>query len=194
MTYCALGLLVLFNNDLRVESLLENDISENKFKNVLKHCGLQKMATFEIGDILESHTGFFTKKLGKRYKFYHDLVMEVTTQVFGTDFPTLIIKYADIGFLRRRVRIKLGTREKQNDPFTIYLDEKQDISELAERLFADIFGERFLDVVLNPCLMNKEIIALLKENLKDHQEKLRMLVEKKEVKIDEHELNQTSKI
>lgn len=190
ITYCALGLLVLFNNDLRVESLLESDISENKFKKALKLCGLQKTAPFEIGDILESHTGFFTKKIGNTYQFYHDFVMEVTTQVFGSDYPTVMIKYADIGFLRRRV--KLGTCVKQNDSFTIYLDDKH-ISDLAERFFADIFEERFLDVVLNPCLMNKKIIAVLKKNLRDHQEKLQILVEKKEVKIDKQELNQTSK-
>lgn len=189
-TYCALGLLVIFNNDLRVESLVENDISENKFKKALKLCGLEKTATFEIVDIFKSHTGVFTKKIGNSYQFYHDFVMEVTTQVFGSDFPTLIIKYADIGFLRRSV--KLGTREKQNDYFTIYLDDIY-IGELAERFFADIFGERFLDVVLNPCLMNKKIIALLIKNLEDHHEKLQMLVEKKEVKIDKQELNQRSK-
>lgn len=188
--YCALFLLVLFNNDLRVESLVENDISENKFKKALKHCGLEKMATFEIGDILESYMGFFTKKIGNSYQFYHDFVMEVTTQVFGSDYPILIIKYADIGFLRRSV--KLGTREKQNDYFTIYLDDIY-IDELAERFFAGIFGERFLDVVLNPCLMNKKIIALLIKNLEDDHTKLQMLVEKKEVKIDKQELNQTSK-
>lgn len=192
ITYCGLVLLVLFNNDLRVESLVENDISKNKFKKALELCGLKEnTAPFDIGDNLESHTGFFTKKIGNNYQFYHDFVKEVTTQVIGSDYPRVIIKYADIGFLRRI--IKLGTREKQNVFFNIYLNEKKDISELAERFFADIFGERFLDVVLNPCLMNKKIIELLKENLKDHQEKLQMLVEKKEVKIDKHELNQTSK-
>lgn len=116
--------------------------------------------------------------------------MEVTTQVFGSDFPTDMIKYADIGFFRRRV--KLGTREKQNDSFTIYLEDIY-IDELAERLFADIFGERILDVFLNPCLMYQKIIALLIINLEDHHEKFQMLVEKKEVKIDKQELNQTSK-
>lgn len=106
--------------------------------------------------------------------------MEVTTQVFGSDFPTDMIKYADIGFFRRRV--KLGTREKQNDSFTIYLEDIY-IDELAERLFADIFGERILDVFLNPCLMYQKIIALLIINLEDHHEKLQMLVEKKKLKL-----------
>lgn len=40
--------------------------------------------------------------------------------------------------------------------------------------------------------MNKTIVAVLKHKL-DDQEKLQMLVEKKEVKIDNQELNQTSK-
>lgn len=152
-------------------------------------CGLKKTAPFEIGDILESHTGFFTKKIDKSYQFYHDFVMEVTTQVFGSDYPSLIIKYADIGFHRRRV--KLGTQEKQKDSFSIYLDDRY-VRELAERFFADIFGERFLEVVLNPSLINKTIVTVLKHKL-DDQEKIQMLVEKKEVKIDYQELNQTSK-
>lgn len=188
-TYCALGLLIIFNNNFCVESLIENDISENKFKKVLKGCGLTNTAPFEIGDILESLTGFFTKKIDNSYQFYHDFVMEVTTKVFGYDYPILIIKYADIGFLRRRV--KLGTHEKQKDSFTIYLNDTH-VKVLAERFFADIFGERFLDVVLNPCLINTTIVAVLKQKLHD-QEKLQMLVEKKEVKIDNQELSQTSK-
>eukprot|EP00105_Crassostrea_gigas_P035747 XP_019919895.1 PREDICTED: ankyrin-1-like [Crassostrea gigas] len=115
--------------------------------------------------------------------------MEVTTQVLGSDFPTFIIQYADIGFLRRRV--KLVTHENQNDSFTIYLGDTY-VRELAERLFTDIFGERFLEVVLNPCLINKTIVEVLKHKLED-QEKLQMLVEKRKVKIDKQELNQTSK-
>lgn len=189
VTYCALGLLIIFNNDLCVESLVEGE-SENKFNTALKLCGLQKIAPFEIGDILEAHTGVFTKKIGNSYQFYHDFVMEVTTQVFGSDYPTVMIKYADIGFLRRRV--KLGTCVRQNESFIIYLDDKH-ISNLAERFFTDIFEERFLDVVLNPCLMNKKIIADLKKKLEDDLEKLQMVVEKKEVKIVKQELNQTSK-
>lgn len=190
ITYCGLFLLVLFNNDLRVENLVKNDTSKNKFKKALDHCGLpESTAPFDIGDNLESHTGFFTKKIGNSYQFYHDLVMEVTTQVLGSDFPTFIIQYADIGFLRRRV--KLGTHENQNDSFTIYLDDAH-VRELAERFFADIFGERFLEVVLNPCLINKTIVEVLKHKLED-QEKLQILVEKRKVKIDKQELNQTSK-
>lgn len=190
ITYCGLFLLVLFNNDLRVENLVKNDTSKNKFKKALEHCGLpESTAPFDIGDNLESHTGFFTKEIGNSYQFYHDLVMEVTTQVLGSDFPTFIIQYADIGFLRRRV--KLGTHENQNDSFTIYLDDTH-VRELAERFFADIFGERFLEVVLNPCLINKTIVEVLKHKLED-QEKLQMLVEKRKVKIDKQELNQTSK-
>lgn len=190
ITYCGLFLLVLFNNNLRVEDLVKNETSKNKFKKALNNCGLlESTAPFDIGDNLESHTGLFTKKIGNSYQFYHDFVMEVTTQVFGSDYPTLIIQYADIGFLRRRV--KLRTHENQNDSFTIYLDDTH-VEELAKRFFADMFGERFLDVVLNPCLMNKTIVEVLKHKLED-QEKLQMLVEKRKVKIDQQELNQTSK-
>lgn len=188
-TYCALGLLIIFNNDFCVESLIENDISGNKYNKVLKGCGLGMTAPFEIGDILESLTGVFTKKIGNNYQFYHDFVMEVTTQVFGSDYPRLIIKYADIGFLRRRV--KLGTHEKQKDSFTIYLDDTH-VRELAERFFDDIFGERFLEVVLNPCFINKTIVEVLKNKLED-QKNLQKLVKKRKVKIDKQELNQTSK-
>lgn len=65
--YCVFGFFIIFNNDFCVESLIENDLLENKFKKVLKGCGLEKMVFFEIGDIFELFMGFFIKKIDNSY-------------------------------------------------------------------------------------------------------------------------------
>uniref|UniRef100_A0A8W8MPF6 Novel STAND NTPase 3 domain-containing protein n=1 Tax=Magallana gigas TaxID=29159 RepID=A0A8W8MPF6_MAGGI len=188
--YCALALLVLFNDDLCVSDLLKNKDMENKFKHTLKLCGLPKSTEpAVIGDNLQSIKNVFVKKIGDSYHFYHDFVMEVTSLVFGTDYPTETIKYADIGFLRRRVG--LGNCEEQTDSFAIYLSDKY-TEELGERLFSELFGERLLDVVLNSCLRNEKVIEILKKKMADNPENLQMFLEAKKCKIDEKELR-TSK-
>nr|XP_034328415.1 uncharacterized protein LOC117689960 [Crassostrea gigas] len=179
--YCALALLVLFNDDLCESDLLKNKDAEKKFKHTLKLCGLPASTpSTAIGNNLDSlRRDCFVKKIGDRYHFYHDLVMEVTTHVFGTDYPTETIKYADIGFLRKRVR--LGDCEKHSDPFTIYLSDKY-TEDLGERLFTELFGNRLIDVALNPCLKNKKVIQTLKRIIQKHPEKLQMLLETKKNK------------
>uniref|UniRef100_A0A8W8MRD6 Novel STAND NTPase 3 domain-containing protein n=1 Tax=Magallana gigas TaxID=29159 RepID=A0A8W8MRD6_MAGGI len=157
-SYCALVLLVLCNNQLCVEDILEKDCLKEKFKLALKLCEMKKStAPHTIGDALKTLEGFFVKKIEDTYHFYHDFVMEVTTYVFGTDYPRETIQYSDIGFLRRRVNFKSSNdnRKEEVDIFTIYLNDKY-VSDLVERLFNDVFGDRLLDVVLNPCMKNEK--------------------------------------
>lgn len=154
--YCALVLLVFFNNSLCINDIRKKEISEEKFKHALDLCGLKKNTPYTtIGNSLESLNDFFVKKIGDTYHFYHDFLMEVTTFVLGTDFPADIIQYADIGFLRRSV--KLEGCNKDNERFTIYLSDSY-VSSLGKRLLTDIFSDRLLDVVLNPCLRNENVI------------------------------------
>ncbi|XP_065925455.1 uncharacterized protein [Magallana gigas] len=157
--YCALVLLVLCNNQLCVEDIHEKDCIKEKFELALKLCGMMaNTASHIIGDALKTLEGFFVKKIDDTYHFYHDFVMEVTTYVFGTDYPRETIKYADIGFLRRRVSLKSSddNRKEEVDKFTIYLNDKY-VSDLTDRLFDDVFGDRLLDVVLNPCVRNEKV-------------------------------------
>lgn len=153
--YCALFLLMLFNNDLCVHDLLENDLSENKFKRALKLCGMDRNTSPDtIGHSLEPLKGFMVKKIGDTYQFYHDFVMEVIFHIFGRNYPAEIIKYSDIGFLRRRVT--LGSDKERKDPFIINVDDRH-IDSLAKRLFMEIFRDRILDVVLNPCFRQTKV-------------------------------------
>uniref|UniRef100_A0A8W8NNY9 Novel STAND NTPase 3 domain-containing protein n=1 Tax=Magallana gigas TaxID=29159 RepID=A0A8W8NNY9_MAGGI len=186
--YCSLVLLVLFNNELCIEDMLEGETSRKKYKNALKLCDMKKnTAPHTISDTLKTLQGFFVKKIGDNFQFYHDFVMEVTTYVFGTDYPNDTIQYADIGFLRKRVRIEHDKR----DQFTIYLSDKY-IYALGKRLFNDIFGERLLDVVLNPCLNSEKVSQAFIEEMKRHPKKLNLLLEKKQNQIDSIDLNQIS--
>lgn len=184
--YCALVLLVLFNNVLCVNDLLQDVISKRKYKHALELCGMQKnTAPYTIGDTLESMKGFFVKKIGDNFHFYHDFVMEITTYVFGSDYPEDTIKYADVSFLRRRV--KLEGCEDQNDQFVIVLGDKY-IDCLGKRLFIEIFGEHLLDVVLNPCLKNEKVKNVFIKELNLHPEKIETLLEKNVLQIEKQEL------
>lgn len=171
--YCALVLLIIFNNNLCVDGLVENDISAKKFKHALKLCGIDtNTPPYTIGDHLKSLEGFFVKKIGDTFHFYHNFVMEVTTFVFGTDYPKELINYADIGFLRRRVKLENCTDKNdplalencidKKDPLTLHLSEKY-IRCLGSRFWTDILHGRLLDVVLNPYLRNKRIVESLKK-------------------------------
>lgn len=185
--YCALVLLALSNNNLIVTDLRANNNSN--FKLALELCGMQEdTSPYVIGDTLETLNGFFVKKIGDAYQFYHDFVMEVTTLVFGQDFPTIAIKYADISFLRKRVKSRRGVTK--HDPFTIYLSDKH-TEDLGKRLFTDLLGEHFLDVVLHPCLKNEIMITVLIKQLNIHPENLRLLLERKELSTEKQELNQS---
>nr|XP_034330634.1 uncharacterized protein LOC105344498 isoform X7 [Crassostrea gigas] len=188
--YLALVLLVLFNNKICIGNLLENKEYSEEFKHGLNLCGFNSMAPFEVGNNLDSLNEYLVKKVDDTYHFYHDFVMEVTTHVFGTDYPTETIKYADIGFLRRRV--KLGNFDKHDDSFTIYLSDRY-IEKLGERLYTELFGERVVDVVLNPCLRNENVIEVLQKKIAGHPENHYMLLETKKLTIDKQKLDLTSK-
>lgn len=140
MKYCALVLLVFFNNHLRIDNLFENENSKTKYKHALELCGIQDIAPYELGDILESLEGFIVKKIDGIFQFYHDFLMDVTTFVFGTDYPRDTIKYGDVSFLRRRVCLQNSSTN--NDQFTIYLSENY-IQDLGKRLYTEIFSENF---------------------------------------------------
>ncbi|XP_052703310.1 serine/threonine-protein phosphatase 6 regulatory ankyrin repeat subunit A-like isoform X3 [Crassostrea angulata] len=188
--YCALALLVLFNDDLCIKDILETKHTEHKFKHTLKLCGLPvNTQPSVIRNNLNSLMGVFVKATGDKYNFSHDFVMEVTTFVFGNDYPSEIVKYADIDFLRRKV--KLGNCDKHDYSFTIYLSDRY-IEELGERLFSELFGKHLLDVILNPSLRNKKIIKVLKKKITDHPANLQMLLETKKLALDKQEIDWNS--
>lgn len=189
--YCALILLVLFNNHLCIEDILTNELSLEKFKLALRICGMKtETAPTTIKDALESLQDFFVKKIGDTFHFYHDVVMERTTYVFGTDYPLHTIKYADIGFLRTRIRI--GGCSDKKEQMIVYLEDRY-INDLGKRLIDEIFGERLLDVVLNPCLKNERITNMFIEEFKKYPDKLQMLLEEIKLPSEMQNVHQTSK-
>lgn len=177
--YSCLVLLIFFNNALCVSDLQKDESSNQKFMNVLKLCGLCTSPS-ELFDNLEAITGFYVKKIDNIYQFCHNVVLDVTSYSLGQDYPDYLIKYGDIGFLRRRVKLELNCRKEQEDQLTIYLDDMF-ISQLAERLFTDILGKDFLDVVLNPCLQNEKIINILRQKISSCPKQIEMLLEEKEL-------------
>lgn len=123
----------------------------------------------KIDKSLSSLEGFFVRKIGNRYQFYYDFLMEVIVFVFGIDYFVEMIKYVDISFFRRKVRLK--DVDKYNDWFVIYLNDIY-IDVLVERLFIDMFGVDLLEVVLNLCLRNKNVCKVFKSKIENFLEKL----------------------
>lgn len=83
--YCGLVCLAFYRNKLCSKEITEN---YKLFKECLLLCGVSECTSpTTILNNLELVKGLFVKKIGETYHFYHDFVMEVTTFVFGTDFP-----------------------------------------------------------------------------------------------------------
>ena len=143
--YCALVCLVLFNGELRLRDLKENN---KRFKTVLQVCKLSRdILPLTIFTELKALDGLLVKQIGDTYNFYQDFVMEVTTYVIGREHPEEAIKFADISFLRKRVRLE---NNNPNEKFTIIINDNH-IDDLVNRLFYELLRNRFIEVVLNPC-------------------------------------------
>lgn len=179
--FCALVLLVLFNNELCVSDLLKEGNSEQMYKRAFKLCGMENCTAPSIRCALETLNGSYVTKIGDIYQFCHDFVMEVTSHVFGTVYPTAMIQYADIGFLRKRV--KFDGCNDQNDQITIYIGKKH-LGTLTERLLKEMVGKKLFDVVLNPCLNDKKVADAMIENIKMQPEKINLLNEKIELFLE----------
>nr|XP_022287363.1 uncharacterized protein LOC111100064 [Crassostrea virginica]XP_022287364.1 uncharacterized protein LOC111100064 [Crassostrea virginica]XP_022287365.1 uncharacterized protein LOC111100064 [Crassostrea virginica]XP_022287366.1 uncharacterized protein LOC111100064 [Crassostrea virginica]XP_022287367.1 uncharacterized protein LOC111100064 [Crassostrea virginica]XP_022287368.1 uncharacterized protein LOC111100064 [Crassostrea virginica]XP_022287369.1 uncharacterized protein LOC111100064 [Crasso len=178
--YGALVCLVLFKNVFCVSDMMNNSAL---FKKCLNLCDLPECTSAAtVKKNLESLEGYFVKKIGNTYHFYHDLIMEVTTLVFGTEYPEEIIKNADIGFLRRRV--KLENSGDSNDSFAINVSDIH-INCLVERFLNDIVGNRFMEVVLNPCLRKDELTDLLVDKITNNEDTLKLLTRNMEIECIE---------
>ncbi|XP_061185180.1 uncharacterized protein LOC133193235 [Saccostrea echinata] len=161
--FCALILIVVFKNNLDIDAIKGNKNSMKKYKDILGMCELQESTNISvIRSTLHEMKGSYVKCVGHAFQFLHDFIMEITTLVFGVDCPQETIQYADSGFLRRRMKIE--KKEKDHDPFTIYLPEVY-IGDLVDRFITDIQTENVIDVLLNPCLRKESVIRCIKEKI-----------------------------
>ena len=159
--YCALVCLIFSKNDLCLSDLKKNI---TLFSKALQMCELPPYTSpSTIVNKLEHLCGFLVKKNGEKYSFYHDFVMEVTTFVFGSEYPEETLGFADVSFLRKRVSVG---GKKSNDPFTILI-EHHHIKILVNRLLKELIGDRFIEVILSPCMRNEHVINCFKQQLKD---------------------------
>ena len=181
--YCSLICLILSNNKLCIHDLKENN---ELFLQCLQLCELPyHTSPGSIKNKFDCLEGFLVKKIGQYYTFYHDFAMEVTTYVFGTDHPEETIKFADLSFLCNRIRIE---NSQSNDFLTIVLND-DNIVHLVNRFFEEMSGNRFIEVVLNPCLRNEHVINAFKVKLKClADEKNLELIIKPQKKTDQQDL------
>ena len=169
--YCGLVCLVLFNDKLSSHDLVEND---KIFKECLNHCNLSNFTSPEtiIGN-LELYKDFFIRKVDDAYHFNDVSVLEATVVAFGTDYPEYVIAYADIHALQRRVRFEDCV--DLTDSFMITLSDNY-IGNVADRFIQEMFGNRFMEVVLNPCLRNTKVVHALIKKLEEDRPKLALMV------------------
>ena len=175
--YCGLVSLVLFKNKFSLHELEEND---KQLKECLNLCNLSNLTSPEtiIGN-LELFKDFFIKIIDDAYDFNDVFVMEATVVVFGTDYPEYVITYADIQALRRRVRFKDCV--DFTDLFMITLSDNY-IGNVADRFIQEMFGNRFMEVVLNPCLRMAKVVHALIKKVEEDRSKLALMV--KQIKTE----------
>ena len=174
--YGALVCLFLSKNVFCVSDMMNNN---TLFKKCLKLCDLPECTSpATVKKNLESLEGYFVKKIGNTYHFYHDFIMEVTTFIFGKEYPEEMIKNADIGFLRRRV--KLENSGNSNESFAINVSDTH-MNTLVERFLDDLVGNRFMEVVLNPCLRKDELTDLLIDKIANNEDTLKLITRNVEI-------------
>lgn len=130
-------LFIFFKNGFYEDGFLENEKLRKKYFYVFKICGIfNSIVFYKIVEIFEFLKNFFVKKIGDIYFFYYDFVMEVMIFVFGKDYFVEIVKYVDIGFFRKSV--KLIKDNGCNDFLIIDLNSRF-IDKFYRRLFDGIF-------------------------------------------------------
>ncbi|XP_078327755.1 uncharacterized protein LOC111102455 [Crassostrea virginica] len=166
--FCGLLCLVFFNNKLCLDDMRQKD---ELFKECLRLCELpDNTSAASIFTQLERLMDIYVTKPNDAYKFYHDFIMEVTNCVFGECYPDDMIRHADISFLRRRVRLKYDTNFDETIKITTVTLRDSHIPRLVDRFSQEIVGNRFLEVVLNPCLRDKKIIEEIVKKIADNSE------------------------
>ncbi|XP_062573745.1 putative ankyrin repeat protein RF_0381 [Saccostrea cucullata] len=181
--YCALVFLSMFNT-IDTEKIRYSDDFRKRFNEIVEACDLpSNLQITSIKRNLKLLEGSFVKCVGSSFSFIHDFVMEVTTLIFGTDFPKETIKYASSDFLRKRMKIQ-EKKTKIPDPLTIYLHPLY-IGDLIERFFLDINSDCVFDFVLNPCLRSKIVIEKFIEKMKS-LENLSMFYTEQTISIDKY--------
>lgn len=103
--YCVL-ILTLLNNGICIQTIQEDLKLKTEFTLALELCGMENTRGDNIIAALETLDGLFVKKIDETFHFFNNCVLDVTASVFGTTNPIETIQYADIGVLRRIVRLK----------------------------------------------------------------------------------------
>lgn len=82
-----------------MSALLKDNESKKRYKCASLLCGLnENTAPSTIENTLKTLKGFYVTQMGDIYEVCHDLLMEITSYVFGRYYPRDIIKYADVVF------------------------------------------------------------------------------------------------
>ncbi|XP_078328666.1 uncharacterized protein LOC111112983 [Crassostrea virginica] len=181
--YCGLVCLILSKNELCLDDL---EKKAALFSKSLKLCELPPSTLpSTIINKLEPLLGLFVRKIGEKFSFYHDFVMEVTTYVLCSQHPQETIEFADLSFLRKRISVG---KNKSKPRFSILLNHKH-IKDLVDRFFEELIGNRFIEVILSPSLKDEDVISGLKPKLKElaDQGKLDLITEPQNTKTDKQQ-------
>ncbi|VDI05440.1 Hypothetical predicted protein [Mytilus galloprovincialis] len=117
--YCALALLVMFNNELKEEVLTEEIDKETKrvIKNTCEACRLERNTSrFMLLDELDTLEHTFLKKEDGVYRTIHDKLFDFLSYYFGKMLIQCLIKNSHYMFISERFTYK---REDDMEQFII---------------------------------------------------------------------------
>lgn len=152
LKYMSLVLLVIYNNSLELSTL--EDINHEDFQQICEWCILPTTTTkTDVMENLKLLEGIFLKKVNEKYMFLHDFVSEVTACLFGEEHPKEMIRYCDISFLGRNIRISHSPTDSAKTSSVVHLEEKYKV-DLIDRFLSSIQQEKILEVFVGRSLEN----------------------------------------
>lgn len=155
LKYCALALLVMFNNHL-VESYLTKDNDEEikiQIEETYKACKAnlvvpKQSLLSELEVMIDSFTVSFYDSFVKVFSAKNETVFNILAKHIGTKIQLCLISLGHASFLSRKAAFRCAVTEKSSSPLTLIInDEHKDF--YLKRMLMDLKDGYVSDVFLN---------------------------------------------
>ncbi|VDI28090.1 Hypothetical predicted protein, partial [Mytilus galloprovincialis] len=167
--YCALLLLVIFNNKLKENHLTGKDPKVEKIIEAIKDvCVIdENIKGRKLKSQLEILTGTFVTYDEGIYKTIHDKLFDFLAVYFGTqeELISILIMYAEPRFVRERFSV---TKDIENEFHVIPLSD-DNLQMYIQRVFEDMVSSRDVNhnIEENVNLKNIKLRTMLRELMRD---------------------------
>ncbi|XP_076081216.1 uncharacterized protein LOC143052139 [Mytilus galloprovincialis] len=180
LKYCALAILVVFNDNLTVKMLSDLEIDKEDEEKIDAICGKvgQPKGTSRqsIMEELESLENIYVRKVNGKFRSLHDKMFDFLSSKIGPTVGLCLLKYSPCTFIRERVRLYGG--QKDDDENIILLDSAYE-DDYFKRMFADIMDGNIKDVFFNKQMQDRSFEdALLKQFKRMNDDDLEKMMKK----------------